>query len=84
MRLAQLDPDYRKDPTSDFYCCRCQKSLNGKKHRWVYLQDGFNIIHPDDVQGLDNSIEPEPIGINCAKQVGLEFSFIINSTKGIR
>lgn len=72
MRTTSLDPDYRIDPKSDFYCCRCQKTLHGKKHRWAYLKDSFNVIHPDDTS--PDKIEPEPIGLNCARIIGIDFT----------
>ncbi|HDZ27032.1 MAG TPA: hypothetical protein ENH65_11050 [Candidatus Aminicenantes bacterium] len=80
MRTTCIDPDFRRDPKSDFFCYRCQKSLNGKKHRWIYVDPECNLtaIHPEDAEG----IEPVPVGLDCAKRIGLEFSFIINSTQG--
>jgi len=71
MRTTYLDPDYRKDPTSDFFCCRCQRSLNGKAHRWAFFERDIwdQVIHPDDK--LDEH-EGFPIGLDCARQIGIE------------
>lgn len=80
MRTTYLEPDYRKDPNSDIYCCRCQKSLKGKNYRWVIAdpKNNLEVVHPDDLHelGLDiNDHAAERIGTDCAKKIGIEFTF---------
>lgn len=78
-RLAQLDPDFRRDPKTEHYCARCQKDFRpGQAVRWVYIEgtDFAAVIHPDDV-GQARPIAAEAwhrIGLDCAKIIGLEFS----------
>lgn len=77
-RKTYLDPDYRKDPKTDLFCCRCQKDIKTKTHRVVHLiEGGMWILHPED-EHLYESDNGDcgwfPIGNDCAKQVGLEFT----------
>ena len=74
MKTTYLDPDYRVEPTTDFYCIRCQKSLKGRKRRWIVLDDpayGVTVIHPQDAP---EGAERFPVGMDCAKQIGIEFT----------
>jgi len=77
VRKTFLDPDYRKDPKTDFYCVRCQKDIKpGMRFKMVYkLKNEPLIIHPEDAK-LCNGIDIEwvQIGLDCAKKVGLEFT----------
>lgn len=68
------DPDYRKTPV-DFvsHCCRCQKSLNGKKaipvtlnENTLYLLEGHNAKFEDERQDM---IVNAFIGSDCLKTI---------------
>lgn len=72
-------PDYRKKPKSDYYCVVCQKAIRkGSTHRLIHLVDGGNtVLHPQD----EHLYQPDggdcglhPIGNDCAKKAGLEWS----------
>lgn len=78
-RKKYLDPDFRPNMHGIKYpCCRCQKELTGKSHRMVHVIDGgFNVLHPAD----EHLYKPDngdmywlPIGSDCAKKLGLEWS----------
>lgn len=78
MKTKWIDPDCRPNPKGSKYpCCRCQKEINPlrKTHRMVHLtNDGYFAIHPNegDVEG---SLGLHPIGSDCAKIIGIEWTF---------
>jgi hypothetical protein len=79
IRKKQLDGDFRKDPKTDLFCCRCQKDIKPNSGRkWVHLIDGgASILHPDDEKlytpdGGDLGLYP--IGMECARIIGKEWS----------
>jgi hypothetical protein len=71
-RTEFMDPDYRRNPKTPFFCIRCQKDIKpGQGHRWVYCGvDLAFAVHPEDVTNEDKF----PIGSDCAKKIGLEWS----------
>jgi hypothetical protein len=68
------DPDYRKSPVDLVnHCCRCQKSLNGKKaipvtinENTLYLLEGHNAKFEDERQDM---IVNAYIGADCLKTI---------------
>lgn len=88
-RTADLDPDYRRDPKTDVWCHRCQKDLKpSQPRRWVaYELDTFDVIHPEDFDKAradiavrraayhGNPILIGPVGTDCARIIGREFTF---------
>lgn len=69
------DPDYRKSPV-DFitHCCRCQKSLSGKRaipvtinENTLYLLEGHNAEFKED--GRKDMIVNAFIGSDCLKTI---------------
>lgn len=86
IRTKFIEFDARRDPKTDFYCICCQKDLKiGQKHRLVYVGEGMNAIHPDDVQEYLNQkvkssldIGPWKMGFGCAKKLGLEWTLPVN------
>lgn len=78
-RVAYLDPDFRANPKGDTPCCRCMKAIKNKSYRMVHLlnNDPFAVVHPDDshLVPADLSNGLHPIGNDCARVVGLEFTY---------
>jgi len=77
--ISTGDPDYRRRPTTDYYCVNCHKPLDRtKRHRLIHIIDGGSLVlHPDDEHGYrsDNAdCGLHPIGTDCAKRYGLEWS----------
>ena len=73
------DPDYRRRPTSEYYFINCHKSIDRtKKHRMIHIIDGGSLVlHPQDehLYKSDNAdVGLHPIGNDCAKRFGLEWS----------
>lgn len=74
-RTTFIDPDFRRDPKTETYCCRCQKDINGA-YSWVYLRaDGATAVHPADVDAgrLPDDIGWCRIGPECVRKVGAEW-----------
>lgn len=73
------DPDYRRKPTSEFYCVNCHKSMDKQRpYRMIHIIDSGNLVlHPED-EGLYRSDNADcglhPIGNDCAERLGLEWS----------
>jgi hypothetical protein len=89
IRTKWMDPDFRRDPKTDRYCILCQRDLTpGQPHRIVRWElDRWEAIHPDDMERArveiparraphlhDRAIEEGPIGMDCARRLGLEWS----------
>lgn len=68
------DPDYRKNPVDLIHhCCRCQKSLDGKKaipvtinENTLYLLEGHNAEFKDERKDM---IVNAFIGSDCLKTI---------------
>lgn len=81
-RTRFLDFDARHLPKTDHYCCKCQKDLTpGAQFRVVHLvRGGAYVLHPNDEEryqasGLhDDDVGAHPIGLDCARKLGLEWS----------
>ncbi|AXQ69848.1 hypothetical protein HOU03_gp420 [Caulobacter phage CcrSC] len=60
-RAVWMEPDYRRDPKSNHFCCRCQKDLKeGQPRRVVHtVGGGPYALHPDDTD-LFAQVEPYP------------------------
>lgn len=79
MRTAQLDADNRREPRTTHYCVRCHKDLiPGQPFRMVHLiAGGAQVLHPEDealYQNDGGDMYWFPIGNDCAKKVGLDFT----------
>lgn len=73
-RFRFLDPDFRREPKTDFFCCRCQKDLPRTHDLFVYLEHDYaHILHPDDAPSYQHAGK-HPIGPECAKKVGAEWT----------
>lgn len=86
-RKTYMDADYRRDPKTNLYCIMCQRDLKpGQPHRMVCHElDRYDAIHADDWEVAAKEISGrrakhldavcyQPIGMDCAKRLGLEFS----------
>lgn len=74
-----LDYDARPRPKSKRFCVKCQKDIKaGKLGRLVYLIGmGELVLHPSELgtrQALKTDYGYFLIGLDCAKQLGLEWS----------
>lgn len=82
IRTRFIDFDSRRNPKTSFYCVCCQKDVKpGQRHRLVYVGEGMEAIHPEDVAEYvanpDKSsinIGPFPMGLTCSKKLGLEWT----------
>jgi hypothetical protein len=76
-RTKCIDPDYRKDPKTDHFCCRCQKDIRGA-HRFVHLVNGGPFaLHPEDESKYiadSGDLGSFPIGPDCARKIGVEWT----------
>jgi hypothetical protein len=82
LRNKFIDFDARRQPETDLHCIMCQKDLDPTKpHRSVYLAgwDPF-AIHPADAEahGLTGALRMRPIGNDCARKLGLEWTVTEN------
>jgi hypothetical protein len=86
VRTTHLDYESRRKPKTDYSCVACQKDIDpGRPHRRVALLSGTDIVvHPEDVdlpvsdevkqQTCETEIVWHPLGNDCAKKLGLEWS----------
>ena len=74
IREMELDYDARPNPKTDRFCVKCQKDIHSdSKARKIRIYDGIRIIHPED-SGLFLTWETFLVGMDCARQIGLEWS----------
>lgn len=82
IRTKFIDFDARRNPKTTTYCVCCQKDIkDGQKHRLVFVGEGMEAIHPDDIGAYSEQankssilIGPFPMGLACAKKLGLEWT----------
>lgn len=78
MRTKYTDPDFRRNPKTALFCYQCQKDLKPEsEYRLVYVVDGMSALHPDDIAAHvkgKNDLGLLPIGPDCARRLGLEWS----------
>ncbi len=70
-----IDPDYRRDPNTELFCCRCQRS-GAVRYLRVYLRaSGHVAVHPNDVEKSKrpDDLGWQPIGLDCARIIGKEW-----------
>jgi hypothetical protein len=85
-RTKWTDPDFRKNPKTNHFCCLCHRDLKpGQKHRLIMVEeDKWEAVHSDDWGLARIEIEPGPqdrdrvwimpVGMDCARKLGLEWS----------
>jgi hypothetical protein len=75
MRTKYLDPDFRRTPKTNRWCCVCQRDLDPSKPNRLVLtiNDGTDAVYPADSTLATNGVLME-IGSDCAKRFGLEWT----------
>ena len=77
-RTKYTDPDFRRNPKTKLFCYQCQKDLNpDSPYRMVFVVESMSARHPADVAGYTmgkNDFGWAPIGSDCARRLGLEWS----------
>lgn len=75
-----IDPDYRREPRTDFFCVRCQRDIlrvrGSEPPPQVYVREnGHVIVHAADVERAMRSgdIGWQTIGWDCARLVGIDW-----------
>lgn len=76
-RAKQLDPDNRRVDLGEVVCVRCNRNITGAYRTVHVISDGAEVLHPSD----EHLYVPDagdmgglPIGMTCAKRLGLEWS----------
>lgn len=86
LRTRFIDYDARRKPKTALSCVACQRDLNpARPYRWVHCVDeGPFALHPED----EKNYTPDagdlgwfPIGMDCAKRLGLEWTHEKNETR---
>ena len=77
-RTVYLDPDFRRDPKTNCFCCVCQKDIKGGPRFFARLLDhGITAGHPEDEhmvpEGLEHDLGTHPVGNECARRIGREW-----------
>lgn len=73
-RYHYLDGDYRRDPKTEVFCCRCNKDIPEPRFFVFIGDDMHHAIHPEDVATAeDKTITKEWIGPECRKHVPADF-----------
>lgn len=73
--VFDANPDYRRNPKSDYYCINCYQALaRNKPHRLVVVTvAGDEFVHPEDC-ALVPDASLHPFGNDCAKRLGMEWT----------
>lgn len=79
IRTKWMDPDFRPRPKTHIWCRICMRDLKpGSKRRMVLFEENhFEAVHRDDwaaARALPGVWNLEPIGMDCARRLGLEWS----------
>lgn len=79
LRIIELDGDFRRNPKTSHYCCKCQKDIDpSKPYRMVHLVDGGAwVLHPEEeARYVPNGgdVGGHPIGPDCSKRLGIEWT----------
>jgi len=79
IRTRWADPDFRRQPKTKRFCLICQRDLKpAQAHRVILWEvDRYEAIAPADwarARVEIAALEQGPIGLDCARQLGLEFS----------
>lgn len=73
--VFDADPDYRRDPKTDYWCINCHQAINRTKPHRIALvtSDGDKFVHPEDA-ALVPTAGYHPMGNDCAKRLGSEWT----------
>ena len=73
MRTQDISPDYRK-VAKVAPCYICGKRTRSGLLIWV-IGEGFQVLHPADAKLFDGAKNGYPIGADCAKKLGKEWTY---------
>lgn len=80
IRIAYLNPDYRRDPKTNVFCVRCQKDIKGDPKFFVHvIGGGITVLHPESEAEYaaagphGDDLYFWPLGPDCARLIGMEF-----------
>lgn len=75
VRIKFIDPDYRRNPKTSLWCCRCQMDIKGPYRVVRLVNGGTHVAHPDDdFADFPEDLGIVPIGLDCARRIGMEWS----------
>lgn len=68
--IAALDPDFRRQPKTDHFCCVCQRDIKGAAAGWLHFVGG-GMQEITDSQNFDAAGDMGcfPVGPECARKV---------------
>jgi len=76
-RMKFLDYDARPAPKTMHSCVKCQKDLKpGAPYRVLYLvgEEQVQVLHPADEGSYRGPVSMYPIGMDCARALGMEWT----------
>ena len=72
-RTHYTNPDFRRDPKTNRFCCVCQRDIKGKPAGFVYLAGGgMDVYHLEDAPHQEDALRWE-VGSECLKKIPAEF-----------
>jgi hypothetical protein len=78
--IFDTDPDFRREPITDYSCVNCHRAISKKKgnYRLVHVvSGGVMYLHPED-EALYTPDTGDcglfPVGMDCAKKIGIEWT----------
>jgi hypothetical protein len=76
-RIHECDPDYRRDPKTDYYCWHCNRDLKqGRGHSVLVVEEVAGLLHPED-KNQTVSVECK-MGSECVKSQNVPREFLIS------
>lgn len=74
-RFTFIDPDFRPRHRPGMQCYRCGKTIkDGSTFRVVHVVNSCCAVHPDDEAKAPLTDDWLPVGMDCARQIGLDFT----------
>jgi hypothetical protein len=78
-RSKWMDPDFRPSPKHGLFCRICMRDLKPSQKRRVvmFCENHFEAVHQNDwdkAKATGGVWNVEPVGMDCAKRLGLEWS----------
>lgn len=78
LSVSDMDPDYRREPKTEFFCALCQRDIKNKNTACgIHVVEGGNsICHPGDshlYEGDSGDCGIYYVGPECAKKVNKEY-----------
>jgi hypothetical protein len=78
-KTKYMDPDFRPVPKTKRFCCVCSRDIKSSSPaRTVFVVNGgMEALHPSEwakYPGHKDDTGKKPIGADCARKLGLEWS----------